>query len=210
MNQRSQGPWAILSNSSVYKTFQSLIRRGSFRERYIRDYLKPRAGDKILDVGCGPAAILALLPDVTYTGIDFEQHYIDQATEVYAGRPNCRFLKQDVRDLTAAESASYDIVISAGVLHHLDDDVVTSLVSTAHQLLKPGGRLFTLDPARTANQHPVAKLLVSLDRGRHIRQPETYQTLVAKSFGLENCKVTVLHDGMKVPYTHCITVSEKV
>ena len=209
MNQRSRGPWAILSNSSVYKAFQSLIRNGNFRERYIRDYIKPQNGDKILDVGCGPAAILALLPDCDYTGVDFEEHYIQQATEVYAGRQNCRFLKKDVRDLTADETGKYDIVISAGVLHHLDDDIVRGLVNTSHTLLKPGGRLFTLDPARTEDQHPIARLLVSLDRGRHIRQPVGYKALVATAFGAENVAVTVLHDGMKVPYTHCITVSTK-
>lgn len=207
MNQRSGGPWALLTHASIYKTFQNLIRGSGFRERWVRDYLKPEPGQRVLDVGCGPAAILALLPEVDYTGVDFEPHYISQAKVTYAARTGCRFECMDVRHLAANEPGTYDLVMAVALLHHLDDDAVTNLISTAHTLLRPGGRFFTLDPALIEGQHPIARLLVSLDRGRHVRWPEAYTGLIGTAFS--HTQTHVIHDGMKVPYTHCITVSEK-
>jgi len=207
MNQRSRGPWALLTHSSVYRAFQALVRGSGFRQCWIASHLRPQPGQRILDVGCGPAAILDLLPPMDYVGIDFEPDYIRQATTRFGSRGT--FLVKDIRDLDPSTESPFDLVVSLGVLHHLDDTAVTNLLRTAATLLKPGGRFMSLDPARTTPQHPVARLLVSLDRGRHIRHPHHYLSLATPVFGEQNCVADIITDGLKVPYTHCIMTGTK-
>jgi hypothetical protein len=40
----------------------------------------------------------------------------------------------------------------------------------------------SLDNVFIEQQHPVARLLISLDRGRHVRTPHGYQALASRSF----------------------------
>jgi hypothetical protein len=60
----------------------------------------------------------------------------------------------------------------------------------------------TVDPAYVKGQHPVARLLLALDRGRHVRTPEAYLAIARQHF--RDASATVLHDLIIVPYTHCI------
>jgi hypothetical protein len=81
-------------------------------------------------------------------------------------------------------------------------DRPSSLFATAAKVLRPHGRLVTLDCAYVKGQHPVARLLLALDRGRHIRTPEAYLSIARQHFREVNA--TVLHDLIALPYTHCI------
>ena len=54
----------------VYNRFQDLIGGNAMRRRFIRDDVRAKPGDKVIDIGCGPAQILPWLPDVDYLGLD--------------------------------------------------------------------------------------------------------------------------------------------
>ena len=73
---------SILSLSAGYRRFSRAI-RGRAWETYLAEYVKPVRGEKVLDIGCGPADILAQLPDVDYTGLDISPDYIED--EIGAG-----------------------------------------------------------------------------------------------------------------------------
>ena len=79
MSQITHGVRAILSHPLVYSTLQSLMGAHSSRKSFVGNYVKPFPGMRILDIGCGPADILAYLPQVSYSGFDISQDYIDQA-----------------------------------------------------------------------------------------------------------------------------------
>lgn len=49
--------------------------------RVVHEVLQPKAGMKILDVGCGPANVLSYLPAVDYTGIDLNEKHIAYARQ---------------------------------------------------------------------------------------------------------------------------------
>jgi SAM-dependent methyltransferase len=69
-----------------------------------------------------------------------------------------------------------------GVMHHLEDRLVLSLLRLAKDALKPGGRLVTYDPGRFVDMNHIERLFVNHDRGRNIRFPEHYDGLVAQVF----------------------------
>ena len=75
----------------------------------------------ILDVGCGPADILAYLPNVDYWGFDISEAYIERAGNAFGtrGHFNCKQLQVDDLD----ELPKFDVVLAIGLLHHIDDQV---------------------------------------------------------------------------------------
>jgi hypothetical protein len=88
-----------------------------------------------------------------------------------------------------------------GVLHHLDDDVAKTVIQTALQALKLGGRLLTVDPCFEKGQNPIAKFLISQDRGQNVRTKHEYSALVEGQF--DQAAIEVNHLSW-IPYTHCI------
>jgi len=96
----------------------------------------------------------------------------------------------------------FDVVIAIGVLHHLDDGEARTLFSGAAKVMKPGGRLVTLDGTFEACQSPVARLLLKMDRGNFVRKTEDY-ILLAREHFLE-VEPVVVHDLLSIPYTHLI------
>jgi ubiquinone/menaquinone biosynthesis C-methylase UbiE len=61
----------LLAIPFVYILSQKISGADKVLRYYVRQYIRPNTGDRILDIGCGPADILALLPkDVSYVGYD--------------------------------------------------------------------------------------------------------------------------------------------
>ncbi|HUJ85907.1 MAG TPA: class I SAM-dependent methyltransferase [Burkholderiales bacterium] len=202
MTRRGLGvdPRALLARPRVYSLFRRLVGRDSARLAYARDYLRARPGERVLDIGCGTGDILRYLPAVRYVGYDLSQSYIDRARERFGDRGefHCRAVDDDL----AQGEPSFDLAIAHGVLHHLDDAEAASLFRVAKRALKPGGRLVTFDGCFTHDQSLAARLFLSLDRGRHVREPEAYERLARGAFA--QVRSFVRHDLIRIPYTHVI------
>lgn len=199
MSQITSGFRSILSSPFVYSTLQMLMGAHSGRTAFVRDFVRPQAGMNVLDIGCGPADILSYLPDVNYWGFDISRPYIDMAIKKYGKRGYfyTKILKIDELE----NMPQFDIVIASGLLHHMDDIVANELFTLAHAALKKGGRLVTIDPCWEPGQNPVAKFLISKDRGQSVRDRYGYSNLASKTFDALN--VEVRHRAW-IPYTHCI------
>jgi len=204
MAQITHGVRAILSHPLIYSSFQSLMGAHKIRQSFVANYIKPFPGMKILDVGCGPADILAYLHDVDYWGFDISEAYIEQACTRFSqfGTFNCKQLQPE--DL--AGLPKFDVVLALGLLHHLDDAVATDVMELALQALKPGGRLITMDPCFDSSQNPIARFLVRNDRGQNVRDKAGYEALAGKVFSLP--RVDVCHQAW-IPYTHCFMECQK-
>ncbi|MGG1944401.1 class I SAM-dependent methyltransferase [Trinickia sp. NRRL B-1857] len=204
MAQITSGIRAILSQPVVYSAFQRFMGAYDDRERYVREFLRPVAGMRVLDIGCGPADILAHLPDVEYHGFDISEQYIETARRRFGDRRArfaCKHLCPDDLDTLPR----FDRVIAIGLLHHLDDETARGVLRMASSRLAEGGRLVTLDPCLTADQNPVARWLVKSDRGRNVRTLEGYEGLARAAF--DRVHATVRHKRW-IPYTHCHVVCE--
>ena len=198
MTQITTGIRSVLSHPMVYSALQTLMGAHAVRSALI-GAVRPKPGMDILDIGCGPADILEYLPNTNYWGFDISAPYIEQARSRFGNRGNfqCKVLtNSDLQQLP-----KIDVVLAIGVLHHLDDDTAHSLLELAHRALKGGGRLITLDPCFEVGQHPIARFLISRDRGQNVRNKDEYAQLASGVF--TDCRVEVRHKT-GIPYTHCI------
>ena len=99
--------YSLLSVPAVYRVFRALVRGGN-ANAYMTEYVKPVAGEKVLDIGCGPGEILEELPAVDYLGFDISTKYIEAALKRYGQRG--RFFCGDVGLTTIdAEAGSFDV-----------------------------------------------------------------------------------------------------
>lgn len=189
-----------LAQPAVYDLAQRFLGAKKGRQRFVRNFVRPTAGMKVLDVGCGTAEILDELPQsVEYWGYDVSERYIEAANERYGGRGRFFCRELDVSELDRLPM--FDIVLATGLLHHLDDREATEFLHVARGALGNGGRMVSIDPCFAAGQNPVARALISRDRGRHVREAGAYEALAASAF--RSVRGVLLHRAW-VPYTHWI------
>lgn len=198
MGQITTGVRSVLDNPVVYILSQNLFGRDRLTRVFVKEFVRPQRGAKVLDIGCGPAMLLEYLPDVEYWGFDIHPAYIQQAKKRYGAAGN--FFCKELEPEDFGFLPSFDIVVLLGVLHHLDDITASRLLEIAHRALKPGGRLVTIDPCFETGQHPIARYFISWDRGQNVRTREGYSALIAKTFP-KYC-TEVLHQ-LWLPYTRC-------
>ncbi len=163
-------------------------------------YVKPRPGERILDVGCGYGDLSSHLPDVKYVGIDFNERYIAFANRQHGA--NGEFLLGDVSDLSKESLGDFDAAVAIGVLHHLPDADVTSMLRALSEMLAPSGRFIAAEPVWEPTQRTTARVLAALDRGRFVREESRYVELLTPWFPQVECEIR--HDLFWFPYTHCM------
>jgi len=198
-SHRAGGLYRALNQAGIYSALQNLLLRRGSRDRYVREFVRPFAGCRVLDIGCGPGDILAYLPESigNYLGVDMNPEYIEAARRRWGARG--AFRCERVEAATVKESDAYDIALANGTLHHLDDGEALSLFDIAHRTLRPGGRLVTHDPVYIENQHWFARWLIDHDRGKAVRTREIYEALARRRFA--QVESAILHDTLRVPYT---------
>ena len=138
MPQTTTGLRSFLSSPKVYDFVQVALGSRRSRKLLAERYIRAKDGDSILDIGCGTSDILdSLPPGVSYTGCDTSAEYIEAARQRF---PQATFVQAAL-----PESGSFDLVLALGVLHHLSDEEGRALFESASSVLKPGGRVVTLD-----------------------------------------------------------------
>lgn len=111
-----------------------------------------RPGERVVDLGCGPARQLAMVadlnPDTEFLGLDLSepmlakgQRHIDDL-----GLTNVELRKQDLTSLEFLDDHSVDAVISTMTLHHLpDDEHLSRTFQEVARVLKKDGGLYLVD-----------------------------------------------------------------
>jgi SAM-dependent methyltransferase len=194
-----------LSAPWTYSWLQRLLGSRDFNRWFVSEQLRPEPGQRILDMGCGPGDIVALMPRVQYLGLDLDSRCVDVARKRFADRG--RFLCMDVREARFPENQRFDLVVAKEVLHHLDDAGAMRVMKIAAMVLTDVGRLVTVDPALDDRQSPLARWLIQHDRGKHVRGPAAYKRLAEPWFAA--VEGNVRDDLLRVPYPLAILACSK-
>lgn len=112
-------------------------------------------GDVVLDLGCGPAALLtgvaALIPSAYFRGVDLSSGMLQEAAQALdeAAIANVELHRGDITKLSFLADDSVDVVISSMALHHLpDSDALDHSFAEIARVLRPDGGVYVTDFGR--------------------------------------------------------------
>lgn len=190
----------------LYNLFQEAAGANAVRRALIRNHVRPKVGDKLIDIGCGTAQILQCLPEVEYLGLDINPQYIASAKRTHGSKGT--FVvgdAQSLRDDSRFKDA--DIVMAIAVLHHLDDQDAVQCIRFAYDALKMSGRFICLEPCWVPNQGALSRFVMANDRGRNIRTEQQYRELSTRAF--RNVTARVDTNPARIPYVNVVLKCEK-
>ena len=204
MSQRSGTFYNFLNNPIIYKIVQKVMSGTSFRANIIKKNIKKKKL-KILDIGCGPAEILALIPECEYYGYDIDTRSINYAKKKF-NKKNHHFFNKRFNEREIKKLPKFDYVIFFGILHHLNDSEIKKLLNLCKKKMKKKSKLLTGDPVIIENQNIIARNLILRDRGKNVRKKKDYIKILKKYF--KNVKPKITHQFF-IPYTWFATVCSK-
>src|SRR3569832_1816125 len=142
--QISHGIRSFLALPVIYRLANAVFSSPAFSRWFLKEILAVAPGQKIVDIGCGPADILAQLDDaVSYVGLDISEAYIDAASRRYGQRGV--FIDGTVEDCVSDSLIQNAVVVLVYLLlHHFGDSEATAILQFARDVLLPCGRLVLL------------------------------------------------------------------
>ncbi len=171
---------ATLHKASQYDIHTSLMGLGvnGSNSRMVVEMAKIKPGDKVLDVGCGTGNLT--LTAKKYVGASGSVYGIDASPEMIGeARKKAKHSSLEaVFEVGLIEKlpypdATFDVVISRLVIHHLPDDLKRRGFAEIFRVLKPGGLLFLADFNPPAN--PILRHVVSALVGHRMMQASNVQ-----------------------------------
>ncbi|TMR14692.1 class I SAM-dependent methyltransferase [Nonomuraea turkmeniaca] len=160
-----------IDHPRAYEIFASIGFLGGRRAAFTRlaATARPRAGDRVLDVGCGTGYLTRILAPVVapsghVTGLDPSPAMIDHATRHAPG--NCTYVVGTGQELPFPDG-SFDLVVSSLAVHHMPAEARPQALRQMFRVLRPGGRLVIAEFRPPANQ--LARHIVGLLSGPAMR-----------------------------------------
>ena len=133
----------------VFVAIATLGRAGRIRDQ-TADLAGLRPGQTVLEVGCGTGELTQRAR--MRVGSSGRGYGIDPSSEMIAvARRKAAKAHLDIDYRVAAieslpfEDATFDVVLSSVMMHHLPDDLKCVGLAEIRRVLKPGGRLFIVD-----------------------------------------------------------------
>lgn len=123
---------------------------GEFYLGYLESFMPVRAGDRVLEIGCGEGG--NLLPfarkGCPVTGIDLNEGRIRQAEEFFRLEgAEGRFVHADFLTFRPDDSLRYRVILVHDVIEHIPQEKKAAFMKRARALLDPGGLVFWGFPA---------------------------------------------------------------
>ncbi|MFN8354364.1 MAG: class I SAM-dependent methyltransferase [Spirosomataceae bacterium] len=148
-----------IHNANLNKTGFDSYYMSELKVRLIKGSTR-RHVKRILDVGCGDGGMCVYFkqhfPDAHIVGIDISEKSIQIAQD--RGLANCEFFVTDGHTLPF-DDHSFDLVVVAGVLMHIQQEHQEAYIQEMHRVLMPKGRIaiFEHNP-----YNPVTRRLVKI------------------------------------------------
>jgi cyclopropane fatty-acyl-phospholipid synthase-like methyltransferase len=169
---------------------------------------------RILDVGCGHGALMALLatdrPDRHVTGIDPDPRKVKWATASVGRLANTEVRVGTAETLLPTHAESFDSVVFADVLYLLPVDRWETFLTTAFRLLKPGGQLLFEESEADRSWRHVKTILQEFFMVRLLRRtrssgglhlmPRSFTEALLRRVGFEGVRSTTMSAGYTTPH----------
>ncbi|MFI9813761.1 class I SAM-dependent methyltransferase [Saccharothrix variisporea] len=155
-------PGAI-RQAHAYELLSVVVFAGRRRRTYGRfvELADVRAGDRVLDIGCGPGYLTSLAAEAggSAVGVDVSEPMVEEARRL-RGSGNCTF-EIGRAEALPFEDGSFDVIVSALAVHHIPEEHRATAYTEMRRVLKPGGRALIADfrpPRNRAARHLVRAL----------------------------------------------------
>ena len=137
--------------------------------------------EEIHDIGGSDGEVLNYLnlKNKKYYCYDIDYINIKKAQQKYKLSKNIKFLKRSI-DKIKVKKNKRKLFILSGVFHHLNDLQIQNFVSK----LSNKHSVIAIDPFFHKNQNIIGYIIKRFDRGKYIRNFETYKSLL-KNFKFE-------------------------
>lgn len=186
----------VFDSPIFYEIFQALVRKRKYDES-IEEFLQPETVSNVIDFGCGLGKYSYLFSNANYLGIDPLEKCIRFANRRYK-TPNSFFVRGNELSLSEIESESVDLLFGVGVLHHMQESEVKTLIDECKRIIRPGGRVKFVEPYFSEGQSRVKRFVMKQDRGQQIRTRSAYISFFdTKAFQIE---CTIFPNYLKIPY----------
>ncbi len=169
---------------------------------------------RVLDVGCGHGAMLALLaadrPDRRVTGVDPDPRKIAWARASAGRLPNVSVVEGTAEALLAEHEGAFDALVVADVLYLLPIERWEGFARTVFRLLRPGGVLFLKEAEGDRSWRHlkcVLQELVMVHVFRRTRssgglqlRPRAYTEMLLRRAGFDDVRSTTMSAGYTTPH----------
>jgi ubiquinone/menaquinone biosynthesis C-methylase UbiE len=170
---------ATIHWASQYDIFTGLMGLGVNRpnSRMVIELAKIKAGDKILDVGCGTGNLTLTAKQRvgasgSVYGIDASPEMIEVAQKKAKKLDSETIFEVGLIEKLPYPDDNFDVVISRLVIHHLPDDLKRTAFKEILRVLKAGGHLLVTDFNPPKN--PILNHVTSALVGSHMMQTNVW------------------------------------
>ena len=176
--------WAV--RYDVMAWLFMLGRERAFRERLV-GLARLQPGETVLDVGCGTGTLAIVAkrrvgPNGSIYGVDASAEMIDRAKrKARRGGVDVSF-RNGVVEALPYPDASFDVVLSTLMLHHLPRKARQECAREIRRVLKPGGRVLIVDFG--TGEHGTKSLIGHFHRHGHVELSDIVELLTGAGLGI--------------------------
>jgi SAM-dependent methyltransferase len=144
--------------------------------------LVPPSGRDVVDVGCGPGALVRALTDrgARVIGVEISESQLADAVAQDDGR-GARYLVGRAERLPL-EDASVDIAVFMRSFHHVPRADLASALTEARRVVRPGGAVYVAEPLAEGNFFELTRMVDDETEVRAVAQAALSE---ASAAGLE-------------------------
>src|SRR5580658_3020443 len=182
LHELASYPW-------IYDQIQKAAGVRQVHARMSRQISAGGTGSCVLDVGGGTGAMRQMWPaDCRYVCLDIEMPKLQGFRSKVA---DGLALQTDATRMPIASGCA-DSVVCMAVAHHLTDPMLADVMRESVRVLKPGGRMFFLDPV-FARDRMVGRMIWRLDRGSYPRTAEVLRGVFGKHLKVAHWERFAIH-----------------
>ena len=191
----------IFDNTIIFNKFRNIVHNDFKKEKnIIMQEFDVKSNKKILDFGCGVGQYSVIFKPENYTGVDLDFNNINFAKKNFKG--NFFLNKPNKLDFP---NDKFDFIMALAMFHHINNLDLEIILKEFKRILKPKGKIFIIDLLPHKYQKNIlSNILISLDRGRFIRDINDLIQIFSKFFKIN--KKYFIKTG---PYIEYVVVLSK-